>query len=158
MPRRAAFLRRRDSRFRKTCCRGMLATHGRRRCISTILFCWTAQNNLAVFWCSSHNSIPQAGQAVLPRRCPTFWSDPHNRDSYVLSGSGWKQRLSIHAPSHIATKHFFRFPASHPEVSAPYFSPGATGRQWQGNRSANNIPCLGDGLSNMGSHPRGSAC
>ena len=153
----AALLRRRDNRFRKTGCRGTPSTCGRRRCISTTPFCSIAQSNSVALLHSSHRPILRAGLAVPPRRCPAFWSDPRNRDNYVLSCSGWKQRFSIHGPSHIATKHSFRFPASHPAASALHFSLGATGQQWWGSRFADNTLYLAAARSNRGSRPRGSA-
>ena len=114
---------------------------------STIPLYSIAQSNSAALLHSSRSPILRAGQAVPLRRCPAFWCDPCNRDNYVLFDSCWKQRLSIHAPSHIATKHSFRFPASHLAASGLHFSPGATGQQWQGSRFADNALYLASGRS-----------
>ena len=151
-------MHKRDNRFHKTCCRGTSSTRGRRRCISTIPFYSIAQSNSAALLHSSRSPILRAGPAVPLRRCPAFWCDPRNRDNSVLFDSCWKQRLSIHVPSRIATKHSFRFPALHLAASGLHFSPGATGRQWQDSRFADNTLYLTSGRSNLGSRPRGSAC
>ena len=76
-----AFSHKQDNCSHKICCRGMLATRGRRRCTSTTLFYWTAQGRFAVFSSSFHNPIPRVRRDALLRRCPACWNDLCNRDT-----------------------------------------------------------------------------